>query len=211
MPDEPDLSAARYANVFATPLLTHVWNDGPEFNAALRERILAREVESSGVTKSNQGGWHSEIGRLEFLGELGQLLVSHMYAFGDEANRRVLAEHSLQSGPSRWTLTAWANVNRNGEFNAVHVHPGSTWSGTYYVDSGDPTDSANGTRLQLFDPCQGRSTTFLAALLPHSVFIRPRQGLMILFPSYVPHMVFPHAGAGPRISIAFNLRWDTDR
>jgi hypothetical protein len=29
---------------------------------------------------------------------------------------------------------------------------------------------------------------------------------MVLFPSYVPHMVFPHAGTGPRISIAFNLR-----
>jgi hypothetical protein len=29
---------------------------------------------------------------------------------------------------------------------------------------------------------------------------------MILFPSYVPHAVPPHRGAGTRISIAFNVR-----
>lgn len=210
MPDAPDFSTTRFANVFATPLLTHVWSDGPELNTALRDRILAQEAERRGVAKSNQGGWHSEIGRLEFLGEPGERLVGHMCAFADEANRRVLAEHRQQSRPTRWTISAWANINRNGDFNAVHVHPGSTWSGTYYVDAGDPVDAKNGTPLQLFDPCQGRTTTFLAPLLPGSVFVHPKPGLMVLFPSYVPHMVFPHAGAGPRISIAFNLRWEGD-
>jgi Putative 2OG-Fe(II) oxygenase len=29
---------------------------------------------------------------------------------------------------------------------------------------------------------------------------------MVLFPSYLPHTVFPHQGAGRRIPIAFNLR-----
>jgi Putative 2OG-Fe(II) oxygenase len=30
--------------------------------------------------------------------------------------------------------------------------------------------------------------------------------MMVLFPSYMPHMVFPHRGGRQRISIAFNLR-----
>lgn len=206
----PDYSTMRFANIFVTPLLTYVWEDGPELNAALRERILACEADGGGVTKSNQGGWHSEIGRLEFLGAPGERLINHMYAFADEANRRVLEEHRPQKRNNRWTLSAWVNVNRAGDFNAVHVHPGSTWSGTYYVDTGDPADSKSGTPLQLIDPCQGRSTAFLASVLPQSVFIRPKPGLMVLFPSYVPHMVYPHTGTGPRISIAFNLRWDGD-
>jgi hypothetical protein len=42
--------------------------------------------------------------------------------------------------------------------------------------------------------------------LPSSVTIHPRPGLMVLFPSYVPHMVFPHDGSGTRIPVAFNLR-----
>src|SRR5215472_13406093 len=79
----------QYKNVFATPLFTYTWQDAPELNAALRERILVYEAESSGTQKSNQGGWHSETGRLEFLGEPGQRLVDHIYEYVDHATRRV--------------------------------------------------------------------------------------------------------------------------
>jgi uncharacterized protein (TIGR02466 family) len=202
----PDFSKTRYANIFTTPLLTHVWEDGPELNALLLERILAHAAESRGIAKSNHGGWHSETGQLEFCGDPGRRLIRHMYALADEATRRVLAEHRQQIRPIRWTLSAWVNVNRSGEFNKLHVHPGSTWSGTYYVDTGDPVDPAGGTPLHLFDPCQGRNTSFLPHEVPDSIFIHPKPGLMVLFPSYVPHMVFPHSGSGARISIAFNLR-----
>jgi len=41
----PDFSNTRYANVFATPLITHVWDDGPGLNLSLRERILVHETE----------------------------------------------------------------------------------------------------------------------------------------------------------------------
>ena len=203
----PDLSAARYANVFSTPLLTHVWDDGPELNPGLRECILACESAHRGLDKSNQGGWHSETGQLEFCGEIGRRLVSHMHELAHEATRRVFAERAEQAPPYRWTLAAWANVNRNGQFNAIHVHPGSTWSGTYYVDPGEPIEPSRGAALHLFDPCQGRSMAFLTTL-PSSVYVHPKPGLMVLFPSYVPHMVFPHNGRGARISIAFNLRAD---
>jgi uncharacterized protein (TIGR02466 family) len=203
----PDFSATRFANVFATPLVTHVWEDGSELNALLRERILAHEAESPRIAKSNHGGWHSQTGQLEFCGDAGQRLVRHMHELADEATRRVLAEHVKEIPPCRWTLSAWANVNRNGDFNKIHVHPGSTWSGTYYVDTGEPDEGDGGTPLHLFDPCQGRSTTFLPTL-PSSIYIRPKAGLMVLFPSYVPHMVFPHSGRTARISIAFNMRKD---
>jgi uncharacterized protein (TIGR02466 family) len=201
-----DFSQTRYANVFATPLVTHVWEDGPELNALLRERILAHEAESRGVAKSNSGGWHSETGQLEFCGDAGRRLVEHMYALGDEATRRLAAEQRKKIAGCRWTLSAWVNVNRSGNFNKMHVHPASTWSGTYYIDAGDPVDAGGGAPIHLFDPCSGRSTSFLPHIVPDSIYINPKPGLMVLFPSYVPHMVFPHAGTGPRISIAFNLR-----
>lgn len=201
----PDFSTTRYANIFTTPLLTHVWDDGPELNPLLRELILAREAENRGMGKSNHGGWHSETGQLEFCGDSGRRLVEHMYELADEATMRVLAEYVQEIPRCRWTLSAWANVNRDGDFNKVHVHPGSTWSGTYYVDTGEPANRDNGTPLHLFDPCQGRSTTFLP-MVPSSVYVHPKPGLMVLFPSYVPHMVFPHSGKTARISIAFNLR-----
>jgi uncharacterized protein (TIGR02466 family) len=202
----PDFSQTRYTSIFPTPLLQHVWDDGAELNAMLRQSILAQESASRGVQKSNEGGWHSETGQLEFCGEAGRRLVGHMYDLAEEATRRVLAEHRVQTRPGHTTVHAWANVNRSGDFNKVHVHPASTWSGTYYVDTGDPLDRENGTPLHLTDPCLARTMSFLSRLIPTSMMIHPKPGLMILFPSYVPHMVLPHNGNGTRISIAFNLR-----
>jgi len=199
-----NFAEARYTNIFATPLVTYVLEDVTELNALLRQRILAHHSEHAGVSKSNRGGWHSEIGELEFCGDAGQRLISHVRRFGDEATRRVFAEYREPVSPMHWKVYAWANVNRAGDFNKMHVHPASTWSGTYYVDAGDPTDV--GAPLHLFDPCQARAVTFLPQVVQESVFIHPKPGLMVLFPSYVPHMVFPHEGKGTRISIAFNLR-----
>jgi uncharacterized protein (TIGR02466 family) len=201
-----DFSKTRYANIFATPLVTHVWDDAAELNAPLRERILAHEAENPGTAKSNYGGWHSETGQLEFCGDAGRRLVAHMYALADEATRRVAADQHKEAGPCQWILSAWVNVNRSGDFNKVHIHPASTWSGTYYVDAGDPVAPGSGPPIHLFDPCTGRSTTFLPHIVSSSIYIDPKPGLMVLFPSYVPHMVFPHSGNSPRISIAFNLR-----
>ncbi|MSP94749.1 MAG: hypothetical protein EXR00_05715 [Alphaproteobacteria bacterium] len=75
-----------------------------------------------------------------------------------------------------------------------------------YVDSGETNVSAEGTALHLFDPNPARANLFLPALSNSGVLIKPEPGLMILFPSYVPHSVPPHQGDGARISIAFNVR-----
>jgi len=200
------LSQVKYSSVFATPLLTHVWEQAPQWNPLLRERILAHEAQTHGVARSNDGGWHSDVGQLEFCGEAGLCLLEHARAVADEGTRRVLAEHGEKMPRIQWAVFAWANINRAGDFNKTHVHSASTWSGTYYVDTGEPLDAAAGTPLQLMEPSQGRIMSFLPKLLPSSIYLRPRPGLMVLFPSYIPHMVLPHAGSGTRISIAFNLR-----
>jgi uncharacterized protein (TIGR02466 family) len=199
-----DLGEARFANLFATPLVTYVLEEAIALNASLRERILAHQAKGGGIGKSNRGGWHSEVGQLEFCGDAGEFLISRMRALGDEATRRVFVEQGEPVSPLRWKVSAWANVNRAGDSNNVHVHAGSTWSGTYYVDEGGPAEIA--APLHLFDPCPARAVSFLPQAVRDSVFVHPKPGLMVLFPSYVPHMVVPHQGQGTRISIAFNLR-----
>lgn len=203
----PDVSTARLANLFATPLIAHRWDDGALLNAELAASIVAHRLSSEGENKTNVGGWHSETGQLEFCGAAGRTLLRHMYELGDEATRRVLIEAGQPVRPMRWTLHAWANINEAGDFNRVHTHPGCTWSGTYYVDTGDPpADAEQGTPIALFDPCQGRANTFLHPEVPNFITVRPEPGLMVLFPSYLPHMVYAHRGGRARISIAFNLR-----
>jgi uncharacterized protein (TIGR02466 family) len=202
----PDFTAAAFLHLFPSPFMGFVWPDGAELNEELRARILEHASASEGALKTNVGGWHSETGQLEFCGAAGRRLVRHIYEMADEATRRTLAEQREPPRAMRWTLAAWANVNPSGGFNRMHTHPGSTWSGTYYVDTGAPADAEKGTPLNFFDPCQGRANTFLQPMVNSSYTIRPEPGLMVLFPSYMPHMVLPHQGERERISIAFNLR-----
>ena len=98
------------------------------------------------------------------------------------------------------------NINRSGDFNQAHTHPGATWSGVYYVDDGGTNPDAEPAPIQLYDPYPARTNIFFPELSASSVLFNPTPGLMILFPSYVPHAVPPHRGDRPRISIAFNVR-----
>jgi uncharacterized protein (TIGR02466 family) len=129
-----------------------------------------------------------------------------MYEMVEEATLRLYAEFARPPQPMEWTLGAWANINRRGDFNQMHTHPGATWSGIYYVDAGETDPDAAGTTLQLADPCPARTNIFFPELSASNVLFRPQPGLMILFPSYLPHAVPPHQGDRPRISIAFNVR-----
>lgn len=201
-----ELERARYAPLFSTPVLSHVWPDSAALNAALRDAILAEAARTPGATLTNYGGWHSEPGVLRFCGAAGEQLIARMGKLTEEATLRLFAEFDRRPSPMDWSLSAWANVNRRGDFNQVHTHPGATWSGVYYVDSGHTAPGGAGTAIHLFDPNPARADLFFPELSASAVTFQPEPGLMILFPSYVPHAVLPHQGDGTRISIAFNVR-----
>ena len=209
LPGAGDLSGLKQAGsgiLFGTPIMEYLWPDGPDLNRQLRESILEHARRNPGMKLTNVGGWHSETGRLEFCGAAGERLIQHINAMTEEATRRLYAEFGLTAGPPQWSLTAWANINRRGDYNNMHTHPTATWSGVYYVDAGESKPSAEGTAIQLYDPNPARSNIFFPEVPTANFRFRPQPGLMILFPSYLPHGVPPHQGDRPRISIAFNQR-----
>ena len=108
-----------------------------------------------------------------------------------------------------------ANVQRSGGSNGSHAHPGSFWSGVYYVDAGDISEKEkNGGELQLFDPrgCLPRMLApYLRYAIPelhdagNTISFTPASGQCVMFPGWQYHAVAPYIGKAPRISVAFNL------
>ena len=143
---------------------------------------------------------------LEFCAAPGERLMTHIYESVEAATRNLYAAFAQPPQPCSWSVSAWANINRRGDFNQVHTHPGVTWSGVYYVDAGAPDANAADTGLQIFDPNSARSNLFFPDLSVSNLVFKPEPGAMLIFPSYVPHAVPPHQGSGTRISIAFNAR-----
>ena len=116
-----ELEAARFGSLFASPLLEHMWADGAELNVELRERVLEHARRHPGSEQTNVGGWHSEIGRLEFCGSAGERLVRHMREMTEEATLPPLRQLFPAAG------TAELDPQRLGEHQSAgrfqqHAH-----------------------------------------------------------------------------------------
>jgi tetratricopeptide (TPR) repeat protein len=108
----------------------------------------------------------------------------------------------LAARPRRARLSAWGLIQRSGEFEDWHSHPNGWLSGVCYLRL--PRQFAaegDGAGCIEFGPPSG-----LAGLSPCAPQrIAPREGLLLLAPSHYMHRTIPFAGAGERISFAFDV------
>jgi uncharacterized protein (TIGR02466 family) len=197
--------------LFATPVAAVLLPDAEARNAELSEIILRRRAEFPSLGASNIGGWHS--GR--DLPDWGGRRVEELLAFAHSTVTQLTTDREGRPVRPDWHVEAWANVNGVGDSNSCHYHPGSFWSGSYYVaDGGCAGDPSLGGEFEIFDP-RGTAPMMHAPALKYggedglsagsAETIRPRPGLMFLFPSFLLHAVRPYRGTGLRISIAFNF------
>ncbi len=107
--------------------------------------------------------------------------------------------------PERWSLNLWATILDSGGRQVPHIHPSGWLSGVYYarVPSGigddDDDDHAGWIRF-------GPSGLDYATTVDAEVrLIEPKEGLMLLFPSYFYHDTLPFEAEEPRVSFAFDV------
>jgi len=192
-------------SLFSTPVFVQDIPGLDEINRELRTRLQAESLTSPGVRRANVGGWHSppdlatrpeqcyrDITRIT-IDKLGEVCTSLLGGRGPVGA-------ALQFG-----VQSWAMVMRHSDYTILHDHGDAHWSTTYYVDAGDADmeRSPESGALALLDPRRGgrpipgleSGTTFL---------IRPRTGMLVVFPGWLQHYVHPYKGARPRIIIATN-------
>lgn len=111
--------------------------------------------------------------------------------------------------PTRWRLGAWGTVLYEGGHQEPHNHPGPVTSGVYYVQVPPSTRPEAGPDQGAIE--FGRPPADFGITAPiETGLIQAREGLLVLFPSYVWHRTVPCHGAEPRISIAFDA-WPVAR
>lgn len=194
--------------LFGTPFVSYQWPDSEQLNRELGELILSKEKEDSqgyGI-RSNAGGWQSPGNLITWPDEPIRKLKARI----EELVFSLIGELLRKDGTKRtFTLLidSWANVNRRGDYNVVHTHPNCMWSGVYYVTPGEPDKSVPYSgMLELLDPRESANYIQIQnTVLDARTFIENVPGRMVLFPSWLKHMVHPFVGDGVRISIAFNV------
>ena len=205
--------AAKNHQLFATPFVVDTLQS-KEGMVALREVIEAEQKrDNAGVNISNIGGWHSNTKMLEWGGEVARALAFKAMTMADELTIDTL---STQKSRYSWIPEMWANISGKGDANQYHAHPGSYWSAVAYLDDGynGSKDTKLGGELQLQDPRMPmirmtapdlRLKDPSGAAQQNEIMIRPRTGMIVMFPSWLQHAVRAFHGEGTRISIAINL------
>ena len=207
----PQAAPAQVRNLFPTPVAVLSVPGFERINAALEARIFAREREVASVHHSNWGGWQSPHDFSDWCGPEGEAVLE----IAQNLARSLTCDRQGRQVDLRWRLNAWANVNRQGQGNEFHTHPGAYWSATYYVrDGGTAENPKVGGEFEIQDP-RGVGPAMLAPLLAFrsaggqsvgaSELVVPKSGNLVMFPSWLSHGVRPYHGKDVRISIALNL------
>jgi len=194
--------------LFGTPFVSYEWPDSEKLNEELAELIQRQERSDDkgrGI-RSNAGGWQSRGNFITGSEPCIQTLKQRMEALVFN----LLGEIVRKDGSERtFTLLidSWANVCRQGNYNVVHTHPNAMWSIVYYVANGEPDPSVPYCGLlELLDPRESANYIQVPnTILDARTFVENIPGRMVLFPSWVKHMVHPFMGSGVRISIASNI------
>lgn len=142
--------------------------------------------------KSTRGGRQTgELGTA-MLGALGDAIRAGVSAYVEHLQGHPYAAHL----PARWRLATWAVVLDAQGYQSPHFHPAGHISGVYYV--GVPRDPGalefGDTREALGDHGE-----------PILHLVRPRAGLLVMFPSYFYHRTLPFEASEQRISVAFDV------
>lgn len=123
-------------------------------------------------------------------------------------------EKSIEVAPRfGWDLTQnnlqirqyWANVNAPYEYNMRHNHSPNHLSGVYYVRV--PANSGN---IRFFDERRTKTVTdpysAVETDLSKSCYtLEPTEGMLLIFPSWLDHIVGQNRSDETRISISFNI------
>ena len=171
----------------------------PTLNQELERDIVAWSKQDKGMTRTNIKGWHSTTDmhqKPQFM-----KLVDMLYS----CQRTIYDQEHYESKPFLGNM--WANINPPGGMNRAHQHPNALWSGVYWIKTpkncgdlriDDPRSSAAMCR-----PRQKEGEKPLRLLREYGY--TPKEGRVIMFPSWLMHCVDPNESNDIRISVSFNF------
>ena len=205
-------------NWFATP----IWQVKTELPLGELRTLVKkiRKKDPKGTIISNVGGWQSRAyPNVCSKHEKDYGIANVMKPVIDLLNNIVGAtvEQRLDISDDIKLANFWFNVNNRGNYNSLHNHRGGIISGVLYILI--PDDNCGGITFERTDkelqyylpPFLDKHNEFTSSM----VTVKPKEGSLVLFPSWFNHRVEPSQSQNSRVSMSFNytftnfLGWET--
>ena len=159
-------------------------------------------MKDNGRKMESYAGWHSNQLLVEDVEKTQELkkIVKTVY------NSAVSVANSWKYNNELSFVSCWLNINKPGDFNEQHRHPGTNLSAVYYVkanpNSGNIWFIRDG-RTEDYFPNIGKNTSHTTPRVSEL----PQNGRFYIFPSHIDHKVDPNLSDDDRISMAFNFNF----
>ena len=186
---------------FPTPVWTLQLDNYYSINEQMYKFIkITQSKDQQGISKSNIKGWHSKDFNMQ------ENEPKDFIKFILPAIEQVITDMNWEKQKQSININnMWAIINTGGSANLRHQHGNSTISGAYYVRA--PENSGD---IVFYDPRPAPVYTYPKAVNPNLLNaqvngISPKEGALVLFPSYLDHSVNENLSNEERIVISFNI------
>ena len=186
---------------FPTPVWTLQLDNYQSINEQMYKFIkIIQSKDREGISKSNIKGWHSKDFNMQ------ENEPKNFIKFILPAIEQVITDMNWEKQKQSININnMWAIINTGGAANHRHQHSNCTISGAYYVRA--PKNSGD---IIFYDPRPAPAYTYPIAVNPNLLNaqvngISPKEGALVLFPSYLDHSVNENLSNEERIVISFNI------
>jgi uncharacterized protein (TIGR02466 family) len=164
-------------------------------NESYKNELLRLSKESGGKTVSNRNGWQSDNNLWD------NPTFKPLLDKSSEVIKTIIKD-ICQECPDFLIRSMWGNINPKGGFNFSHVHPTGWLSAVYYVSI---PEGCPGITFE--DPRPAKHMDFQHSCLVNDLYHehKPKDGQLVLFPSWLPHFVNINDSDHSRMSISFNV------
>ena len=167
----------------------------------LKKQILhAKENDIGTQGGSNHGCWRSNATYdMEWLYDEMRTLTdhaNHIYFEDDPVFK------SFIEGCKNRDFGIWTNVNEVGSKNVLHTHTDDAWAGIYYLQAEGTGNLVFTNPANLLLQCNPKSP------YTRKTGIKPEDGMLVMWPGWVPHEVLENKSNKQRINIAWGINYN---
>lgn len=98
-------------------------------------------------------------------------------------------------------IESWFNISNKNDYQHFHIHDNFDFSGVYYHKT-----NGNDGNIVFNNPSLAARSHQLTSKIGSQAYFTPKEGGIIIFPSFLEHAVYQNTTDNERISIAFNAR-----
>ena len=168
----------------------------------LKKYILSKN--SQGIESKIAFGLKTNLieSKFDFFNHDVDIIKSTAYWIGDCLKKTI---NTIQMETIDYRINfneSWYHITKTNGMHEPHIHPGCSWCGIYYIQSGNNDSGYTVFENPIKSTYIDHGNLFLNNM--NIVRIKPEDGMFVVFPSYLNHYQALYEGVEDRIVVAFN-------